>query len=134
MIGGALGDIGGAIAGGLAGRGADVALSDLHPPEGASEALVSLRKLGVQARYDQVDVADPKQVEDWVELAASEWERSPSLIITNAAIVTPSPIAEITPEQWQREITVNRHVTGTAIVMDGGLSLVGPATGRKEPR
>lgn len=109
MISGGLGDIGRALAHELAGRGADVALSDLHQPEEAGEALASLRELGVRARYDRVDVTDPEQVEAWVESVATEWERSPSLVIPNAAVVTVSSVAGITSGEWQREIAVNLH-------------------------
>ncbi|MEX2381789.1 MAG: SDR family oxidoreductase [Opitutales bacterium] len=109
IVSGGMGDIGGAVGRELAGRGADVALSDLHRPEQAEEALAKLTELGVGARYDQVDVADSKQVEAWVEAVNGEWGRPPSLIIPNAATVTASSIGEITAEQWQKEININLH-------------------------
>lgn len=107
MISGGLGDIGRAIALELAGGGADVALGDILQPEQADEALAAVKALGVRARYDRVDVADPDQVEAWVESVSGEWERPPSLIIPNAAIVTTSSVGEITSREWEREIAVN---------------------------
>jgi glucose 1-dehydrogenase len=109
IISGGLGDIGEAIARELSGRGADVALSDLRPADKADGTLAALGKLGVRARYDRVDVADATQVERWVESVANDWGKPPSLVIPNAATVTVSSIASITPEEWQQEIAVNLH-------------------------
>jgi NAD(P)-dependent dehydrogenase (short-subunit alcohol dehydrogenase family) len=109
IISGGLGDIGEAIARELAGRGADVAMSGRRRAEAAGDFLSELRGMGVRARYEPVDVADPKQVERWVDSVASEWGKPPSLIIPNAATVTVSSVAAITPEEWQQEIAVNLH-------------------------
>ncbi len=109
IISGGLGDIGGAIARELAGRGADVALGDLHEPELATAALARISETGARVRYDRVDVTDFCRVEKWIADVAAEWGRPASLIIPNAAIVTVSPVGEITVEQWRREIEVNLH-------------------------
>lgn len=109
IISGGLGDIGEAIARELAGRGADVALSGRREPGEANELLAELEALGVRARYDRVDVCDPRQIEAWVESVTVEWSRPPSLIVPNAATVTVSSIGEIAADRWQQEIAVNLH-------------------------
>lgn len=106
VISGGLGDIGRAIAQELARRGAAIGLCDLQEPEGAELLLADLRALGVNARYDRVDVADAHAVRQWiadVEAALGV----PTLLIVNAAIVTLADIRTVTPEQWEREIQVN---------------------------
>jgi glucose 1-dehydrogenase len=109
VISGGLGDIGMAIAMELAGRSADVALSDLHPPEQADSSLERLRMSGVRARYDRVDVTDPGQVDQWLDAVAEDWQCPPSLIIPSAATITVGSAASLSAEAWRREIDVNLH-------------------------
>jgi glucose 1-dehydrogenase len=106
IISGALGDIGRAIAHELATRGADIALGDVREASDATEVLAALHTAGVRACYHRVDVSDAKQVGDWVTRVEDELS-TPSLIIPNAAIVTVKHIAEISMEEWAREISIN---------------------------
>lgn len=106
IISGGLGDIGRAIALELARRGADVALGDLFEPGQAEALLAELRSLGRRARYDRVDVADAEAVRTWVENADRDLG-TPTLIIPNAAIVQLGGFAELTPERWRHELSVN---------------------------
>jgi NAD(P)-dependent dehydrogenase (short-subunit alcohol dehydrogenase family) len=106
IISGAMGDIGRAIAHGLAACGAAVALGDIVAPEAAQLLLDELARDGFQVRYDCVDVSDASAVNRWVEAVENEWG-APNLIIPNAAIVTLADIQTVTPEQWQRELNIN---------------------------
>jgi len=106
LVSGGLGDIGRAIALELAGRGADVAVSDILPPERAHGLLEEIRALGRKARYDGVDVGDPHAVRKWI----ADVERdlgTATLIVPNAAIVASANCREITPDDWMRHIRVN---------------------------
>ena len=106
MVSGGLGDIGAAIALELARAGAAIALGDLVPTQKGHSLFSQLKKIGVQHRYDLVDVTDAAQVRAWVTAV----ERSfgvPTLIVPNAATVTLAGIEKITPEQWSRELSVN---------------------------
>lgn len=106
LISGGLGDIGKAIASELAAQGAKVALCDLGPKAKAANLLKALKKEGQEARYHRVDVSDAEAVRQWV--AAVETDLGlPSLIIPNAATVTPADTRTVTPAQWDREIRVN---------------------------
>lgn len=106
IISGGLGDIGRAIGRELAGNGADVALGDLHAAAEAEEFLKELRALGRRANYDLVDVSDAPATAAWVQRVESSLG-TPTLIIPNAAQVTQADCAQITPEQWERELRVN---------------------------
>src|SRR4051794_27549457 len=106
IISGGLGDIGRAIGVELARRGANIAIGDLHPNSEANDFLDKIRKLGVRARYDRVDVADAEQVSAWVRNVEADLG-APTLIIPNAAIVTLADVRTVTPEQWARELSIN---------------------------
>ncbi len=106
IISGGLGDIGRAISFELAGRGANIAIGDMHAPEDAAAILDELRQGGVRAVYHQVDVSDAEAVGAWVKAVARDLG-SPTLVIPNAATVTQAPALKITPSQWQQELAVN---------------------------
>ncbi len=106
MISGGLGDIGRATALEFAKQGAAIALCDTRPEATENEFLAEIKQCNVSCQYSQVDVADAKAVQAWVD----ETERIlsvPGIIIANAAIVTIAGIHEITPEQWSKELCVN---------------------------
>ncbi len=122
IISGGIGDIGRATALELARRGADIGLSDLRPAEDAADFLASLRKLGVRARYDRVDVTDPSAVQAWI--AAVEGDLGvASLIVVNAAQVTGARIGGVTPAQWAKELRVNLD-GAFHMAQAGGLRLI----------
>lgn len=106
IISGGLGDIGRAIALELAGRGASIALGDIQEANAAEGVLASLREMNVPARYDRVDVADAQAVGSWIE-NVSEDLGAPNLIIPNAAIATLKHSAEVSADEWTREISIN---------------------------
>ena len=107
IITGGLGDIGRATALELARRGADVAISDLAAPADADKFLTSVRALGVRAAYHTVDVRDADTVADWIADVERMLGTMPSLIVVNAATVTPVNLRKITPQQWAAELRVN---------------------------
>ncbi len=106
IISGGIGDIGSAIALELARRGADVALGDVREDAEAEPLLEELRRLGRKARYDRVDVSDSAAVREWVARVEEDLG-VPDLIIPNAAIATLADTRALTPEQWDRELSIN---------------------------
>jgi glucose 1-dehydrogenase len=62
--------------------------------------------MGRRARYDRVDVADAAAVAAWVEQVEADLG-VPDLIIPNAAIVTLKGIRDVTPAEWQHELSIN---------------------------
>jgi len=73
-------------------------------------AIESLRtRFGKPHRFDVVDVADAKEVEAWASTLA---ERSPDLLINNAAIINRNaPLWEVPVEEFGKVIDIN--VKGT---------------------
>jgi glucose 1-dehydrogenase len=106
IISGGLGDIGQAIARELAGLGADVAVGDVRSDAAAAPLLGTLGAIGRRGRYDYVDVADAAAVAAWVEQVEEELGVA-DLVIPNAAIVTLKGIRDVTPAEWQHELSIN---------------------------
>lgn len=106
IISGGLGDIGRAITRAFVEEGAAVAIGDVRPAKEAKIFLRELTEKNARIHYQQVDVADARQVQRWVANVERELG-VPSLIIPNAAIVTLASSSAITPRQWTRELRVN---------------------------
>lgn len=105
IISGGLGDIGRAVALKFAARGAKISLGDIKPKTEAGAFLEQLKK-HTQCMYHQVDISDAEAVRKWVDLTGKELD-TPEIIIANAATVTAARIHEITPDQWDKELSVN---------------------------
>lgn len=106
IISGGLGDIGRAIALELANNGANLSLGDIKPPHMAEDFLEQLRSHHCGAIYTQADIRESQDVAEWVE-RTTEKLGVPSLIISNAGIVTRKSVLEMTAEQWNNEFEVN---------------------------
>lgn len=106
IISGGLGDIGRACAVELARCGADVAVGGRSDGGRAEPLRAEIEALDRRCRFDLVDVGDAEAVRKWVHQA--EADLGPvGLIIPNAAVVEMAPLAELTPEIWQRHLDVN---------------------------
>lgn len=106
IISGALGDLGSAIALGLAKHGADIALGDLAE---SGEALKNqIEKLGRKACYHKIDVTNANQVQAWV--ADAEKILGPAtLIIPNAGIFMAVTEDEFGFEKLKKIMDVNLY-------------------------
>lgn len=109
-ISGGLGDIGRATAISFAQKGAHVAICDIQSPYEAKDWLNTMKSLGVEARYHQVDVSRSDEVHNWLESVEQELG-TPSLIVANAATATMKDMNRITTREWDREIQVNLNGT-----------------------
>ncbi len=101
---GAAGDLGGAMALELAGRGAHVTMLDRVSEGDATERIAAVRAAG-SCSYLQVDVTDRAGID--AALAAVE---PLDVAIGNAGIVEAAPFLEVSQAQWQAHLDVN--VTG----------------------
>jgi len=106
IISGGLGDIGRACAIELARRGADIAVGGRGDGGRAERLRAAVESAGRRFRFDLVDVAERKAVEQWVR-DAEEQLGPVNLVVPNAAIVEMAPLAEMTAETWQRHLDVN---------------------------
>jgi NAD(P)-dependent dehydrogenase (short-subunit alcohol dehydrogenase family) len=101
---GAAGDLGGAMARELAGRGAHVTMLDRVPEADASDRIAAVSAAG-SCSYRQVDVTDRAGV-DAVLAAVQPLD----VVIGNAGIVDAAPFLDVSQVQWQAHLDVN--VTG----------------------
>src|SRR5512134_1977728 len=102
VVTGGNGGIGRAIALGLAGAGAKVAIWGRNSDKNA-EALAELRAVGSPALALPVDVADRSQLQP--ALAAVEKDLGPvSILVNNAAVAALGGVLDLSPEDWDRVI------------------------------
>ncbi|MEO3428198.1 SDR family oxidoreductase [Pelagibius sp. CAU 1746] len=89
----------------LAGAGASVVLVARRAPQ-LSEAVASIKAAGGRAAGLARDLADPAEMEEVARLAAGDF--GPPDILVNAAGINLREAPEaITPESWERTITLN---------------------------
>jgi len=102
VVTGGNGGIGRAIAIGLAGAGAKVAIWGRNAEKNA-EALGALRSVGPRSVALAVDVADRTQLQP--ALAAVESDLGPvSILVNNAAVAAFGGVLDLSPEDWDRVI------------------------------
>ena len=113
VVTGAASGIGLGVARRLAADGHAVALLD-RDGAGAGQAVGALTATGARAASYEVDVADRGALQ--AVYAAVRKELGPvTILVTSAGIEAFDPIADITPEKWDRVIAVN--LTGTFTCM-----------------
>lgn len=106
LISGGLGDIGRAMAEAFLTQQAIVCISDRFEPQAARAQLSLLDDAGTRLFYDQVDVADARQVDAWVKRIRQELGAI-SICIANAACVTIKDFSTLSNEEWKNEMAVN---------------------------
>lgn len=127
IISGGIGDIGFATAIEMAKRGAHVALCGRRSPDAVQEKLALIAAHGVQADYQQVDVADAGAVKRWIE-GVNGTLGTATLIIANAAVTRFAGIHEITADEWLADMNINLNgafymtQAATAQLLEKGLS------------
>lgn len=85
----------------LAGAGAQVVIGDVLTDAGKALA----HELGDGVRFVRLDVTSE---DDWNSaVAAAEAHAPVTILVNNAGIMDPSPIAELSAERWRRTIDVN---------------------------
>ncbi|MBB1647463.1 2-deoxy-D-gluconate 3-dehydrogenase [Sphingobacterium siyangense] len=106
LISGGLGDIGRAMAEAFLTQQAIVCISDRFEPQVARARWPLLDDAGARLFYDQVDVADARQVDAWVQRIRQELGAI-SICIANAACVTIKDFSTLSNEEWKNEMAVN---------------------------
>lgn len=104
-ITGAASGIGRALAVELAGRGADVALSDVNE-EGLAETVAHVERLGRKASSRRLDVASRDEFEAWFPAILEEHGRADG-IVNNAGVTVQDTIAELSYEDFEWVMGVN---------------------------
>lgn len=104
ITGGAQG-IGRALALGLAGAGADVAIVDLNPDKG-EQTVGEVKALGVNSFFIKADVTNPADVANMKKAIMEKFGRL-DIAINNAGIAVHAPAEEMSFAEWQKVIGVN---------------------------
>ncbi|HKZ50789.1 MAG TPA: SDR family NAD(P)-dependent oxidoreductase, partial [Dehalococcoidia bacterium] len=142
IVTGGGGEIGRAIALGLAREGARVAIADINLAA-AAETAREIEAGGGQALALSCDVSDAGQVERMVSEVVGHFG-GVDILINGAGIQFRAPVAEASEEHWDQTMAVNlkgpflcsravlRHMiprrTGTILNLASGLGLLGLAT------
>ncbi|GIP37936.1 oxidoreductase [Paenibacillus sp. J31TS4] len=108
ITGGAQG-IGKGIAMNFASQGYAVSLAD-PDKEAGFETIKQLRRMGAQAMFMCVDVADASAVARWVKLTEEDLGRV-DVLINNAGIAHNAPFLELAAEDFDRVLAVNLRGT-----------------------
>ena len=104
VTGGARG-IGKAVALGLAGNGADVAIVDIDM-DAAAEVVKEIEAMGCRSMAISCDVTNPSDVEAMVSRIVSEWGKL-DIAFNNAGICINVAAEEMSYEQWKKVIDIN---------------------------
>lgn len=107
VISGGLGDIGGAIARQLHQAGCRVAVADCLPPE---DAAIQREQLGLPGDilYRNCDVTSASAVQAWLQEVEELWGIA-DVVIPCAATATFKRALDLTPQEWEKEISVGLH-------------------------
>ncbi|MFB3779497.1 MAG: 3-oxoacyl-ACP reductase family protein [Bryobacteraceae bacterium] len=106
LVTGASRGIGRAIAVALARSGASVVVNYLSRRSEAEEAASAIRQLGSRALAVQADVSLSRDVRRLVD--ATQAELGPiSILVNNAGVARPQPLAEITEQDWDAVVNTN---------------------------
>lgn len=98
--------VGKAIALALASKGADVVISYKSSSAEAEETVRELTDLGVRALAVRADISRPAEAERMVREAAS-YLRGMDILVNNAALFFPTPLGEVSEEDWDALMNVN---------------------------
>ena len=104
ITGGAQG-IGLAIATRLAREGAQVSIFDINMDK-AQEAADALAKEGLSVMAGYADVASVDSIKAMLALVASQFGKL-DIVVNNAGILSSTPVAKITEDEWDRIMAVN---------------------------
>lgn len=89
----------------LAAEGAHICVNDINSKQG-EQAVAQIRKLGVQAMFQQGDVSDETQVK-FLFSAAKEHLGPVEILVNNAAYSPKVPFDEVSAEQFEQVMKVN---------------------------
>ncbi len=134
VITGASRGIGRVIAMEFAKEGADVVVNYRTRSVEAEEVVERIRKMGRRAVAVRADVSDPSQVEEMASAAFEEFGRV-DVLVNNAGIISRAPLEEVSPEEWDRVISVNLNGVfyamrsfGIRMIRQGGGSIINVAS------
>jgi 3-oxoacyl-[acyl-carrier protein] reductase len=114
VVTGASRGIGAAIAKRLAKEGADVAITYSSSPERARQVVDEIVQGGGKGLALQADAADQAAVRAGVKQAAAEFGKI-DILVNNAGVLALGPIADFSPDDFEKALSVNVRSVFTAI-------------------
>jgi len=126
IVTGATSGIGRATAEQMGAEGGCIVVIGRNEKEGA-DVVKTIKKSGGDALFIKTDIADPAAVETAVQQTIDAWGRV-DILVNNAAMMTFTPITELSLEDWEQVINTNLrsvflfckycipHIKGGAIV------------------
>ena len=110
LVTGASRGIGSAVAQAFAREGASVFLVGRRDPDALEHAIEETRQAGAQADGGLFDVGRYEEVRRLADAIERRFGRL-DVVVNNAGVIRPTPLLEITPEQW--DDTIRTHLYGT---------------------
>lgn len=114
LVTGGSGGVGSEIARRLAREGAAVVLTYANGAEAAQQVVASIEAAGGQARAVRADVAHPDDVVALFKAVLEQYGRL-DIVVNNAGVIAPGPIAAVTEEAYAKVFDVN--VRGALLVL-----------------
>ena len=105
VVTGAAGGIGLGVAEALAAAGHRVAMLD-RQGDLVEESAAKLAATGVEVVAHEVDVTDRESVRSSLDAVRAAWGPI-TVMVTSAGVAEFAPISELTPEQWDRMLSIN---------------------------
>jgi len=114
LVTGSTSGIGLAIAGALAGAGANVVINGFGDPQAIDDALAALREHNVEARHDGADMSKPDEVRAMIARAGDV-----DILVNNAGIQHVAPVDAFPAEKWDAILAIILtsafHTTAAAV-------------------
>jgi 3-oxoacyl-[acyl-carrier protein] reductase len=104
LVTGAATGIGKAIATALAAHGAQVAVNHDHTPESAEKVVAGIQAAGGSAMAVAADVSSRAEYQAMVEQVLASWGRW-DVLVNNAAVAITKPFAQVTGEEFDRQLS-----------------------------
>jgi NAD(P)-dependent dehydrogenase (short-subunit alcohol dehydrogenase family) len=99
-----------AIANNLAIEGCDIVVCDIDL-EGAKRTAAEVEAIGQKAIALEVDITKYQDALDMVDATLGEFKKIDILVNNAGASTPPKPFLEMTPDDWNRDITINLNGT-----------------------
>jgi 3-oxoacyl-[acyl-carrier protein] reductase len=110
LITGGTRGIGKSVAQAFTREGARVFITGHIDESALQQTLTDLRRTGVEAEGGLFDIGDYQEVQRLADAIAARFGRL-EIVVNNAGNLAPTPLLDISPEQWERTIRI--HLSGT---------------------
>ena len=110
LITGGTRGIGKSVAHAFAREGARVFIAGHNDEAALQQTLTDLKRAGSEAEGGLFDIGNYQEVRRLAAAIAGRFERL-DIVVNNAGNLAPTPLLDITPEQWER--TIRTHLNGT---------------------